>query len=650
MLFASVALFVCAAGDPSLATYVQSTFTPAELAKLEPALLLQRAYDDGVLASPDAKAPGAIHLLELRDRAAGAGAGVLHSGNPYAAASFAALPPLEPAADGGALEREPNDTRAWADPIGCGVFDGVLGYTDDNDCLRIDLAVPTLLRAVTSAGAAPAATDTLLELTDARGGFVYFDDDSGPGTYSQLIVPLQPGQYQLRVLGFLGQTGGWRLTTTCTPLSIAAFVPGVASPGSVTAAQPLRAFTLELATDTRLTLRCNGTAGFDPILLLRNASGASVVFNDDANGLNSEIRAHLPAGQYQLWVQGFNGTAGSFTLSSVEAVAAALGDGCANPGGTLTSTHQWDFQRWTVADPVAARVALSPQPVPGGTNDTVLDLYDADLRRVTFIDDAPPSLFGSLAVPLPAGTYYTSVSAYDGTGTIVGAYGAQSECSNPVAAAILACNASVPTGLASPGSGALAKVMVQTDLPVEVRAQNDAYGGAGLDSVLTLLDAQGRMLDQNDDIDSTFGSAAGTQLAPGFCNALLTGFAGVSLGSSDLRVVCALQVLGTPSIGAQVFHASRAKAGDRVLGLGASKAIAAGVAFPPLQGVCLLDPALTSLIGYYQMGAPGEQLVALRVPPSPALVGVEYAMQNVVVDIGQAGGWFSNHVVLQIQL
>ncbi|TAJ21691.1 MAG: hypothetical protein EPO68_04250 [Planctomycetota bacterium] len=649
MLFASATLFVCAAGDPSLAAYVQSNFTSVELAKLEPAALLQRAYDDGVLASPDAKAPGALHLLELRDRAAGAGAGALHSGNPYAAPLFAALPPLEPAADGSAVEREPNDTRAWADPIGCGVVDGALGFSDDSDCLRLEIAAPTLLRAVTSAGAAPAATDTLLELTDGRGGFLYFDDDSGPGLYSQMIVPLLPGQYQLRVLGFLGQTGGWRLTTTCTPLSVAAFVPGVVTNGSVGAAQPLRAFTMDLAADMRLTLRCNGVAGFDPILLLRNASGASMVFNDDANGLNSEIRAHLPAGQYQLWVQGFNGTAGSFTLSTTEALALALPDGCANPAGTLTSTHQWDFQRWTLSDPIAARLALAPQSVPGGTNDTVLDLYDATLHRVSLVDDAPPSFFGAFAIPLPPGTYYTSVSAFDGTGTILGAYATQSECTTPVGTSILPCNASVATALSSPGSGVLAKAMVETDLPVEVRAQNDAYGGLGLDSVLTLLDVNGVMLDQNDDIDASFGSAAGTLLAPGICNALLTGYAGAAVGSSDLRTVCALQVLGTPSIGAEVFHASRAKAGDRVLGLGAVAAIASGLAFPPLQGVCLLDPTLVSVIGYYQMGTFGEKLVGLRVPPAPGLIGTEYAMQNVVLDIGQAGGWFSNHVVLQIQ-
>jgi hypothetical protein len=649
MLFVSAALFVCAAGDPSLSAYVQSHYSRAELAKIEPALLLQRAYDDGVLASPDAKAPGALLLLELRDHAAGASAGVLYSGNPYAAPLFAALPPITPSADGGALEREPNDTRAWADAVSCGVVDGELGYDYDNDCLQLELTLPTLLRAVTSAGAAPAVTDTLLELTDEAGGFLYFDDDSGPGAYSQLTVPLLPGKYQLRAFGFLGEAGGWRLTTTCTPLSIAAFVPGVASPGSVSAAQPLRAFTLNLATDTRLTLRCNGNAGFDPILSLRNASGAAILFNDDANGLNSEIRAHLPAGQYQLWVQGYLGAAGSFTLSTVEAVSLALVDGCADFGGTLGSTHQWDFQRWTLAQPFAEELELQPVAVPGGTNDTVIALYDANLRRVHSSDDGLSSLFGGMRLGLPGGsTFYTSVSAYDGGGTIVGAYAAQAACNGGPTVQFLACNSTVPTGVGTPGGGVLAKVTVPTDVPVEVRAQNGNYV-AGLDSVVTLFDAQGRMIDQSDDVDATFGSAVGARLPAGDASALLTGFGGVAIGPTDWRVPCALEMFGVPEIGGQVFHASRAKSGDRVVGFGALAPANPGLSIPPLQGVCLVDPALASMIGYYQMGPLGEKLVSMRVPDSPALVGVAYWMQNVVLDVAQNGGWFTNAVVVHIQ-
>jgi hypothetical protein len=639
LLSSCLLLFV---GDPLLASFAQ-TYPEATLAKMAPAALLQAAHAAGVIGSAAPKTSEAAALLAWRERAAAGGGRAAEASNYLLTPGFAGLPDSGMIPVSTWVSREPNDTRAWADDITCGTTTGSISSANDADFVAVDIAAPTLFRAETGAGSGTAVGDTLLELTDERGGFIVFDDDSGPALYSRVQVPLLPGRYHLRLSGFNGATGSWNLTTTCTPLDLEQFVPGQATPGSVSAADPLRAYRMVLAQDTDLTLRCNGAAGFDPILLLRNASGAAVLNNDDASSidLSSELRAHLPAGSYQLWVQGFSGSTGSFTLLTTAQSVAEVPSGCPSPLGSIASPTEFDFYRLELADGAQRGMFFATRPQIGGASDTTAALYDAELRRVDLVDDTPEGLYAILDLPLVPGTYYAVIGAFSGSAAF-GSYATEVDCTSEADVSKLECNSELAVGISEPNRGVLVEIGSLTDQPVELRATNAAYADA-LDSVAILLDGDGLMRDYNDDADSNGGSAVGARFGPGTVHVLVTGFGDSSTGRADVRVDCSLRVNGTPVIGGAIEHASRGKAGDFLICFGAN-AGASPFAIPGLNGVLLLDPSQVETVANYQMGSTGQRSIPFRVPPSKSLIGVQYFVQNVDIDLPVQAGRFSNRV------
>jgi hypothetical protein len=156
-----------------------------------------------------------------------------------------------------------------------------------------------------------AAYDTWLCLLDAEGGLLTEVDDTC-GVLSQLgPILLAPGEYFLGVSGFGAESGAYTLAygadianncKTCNgrPLSTGSAIhptPQAKTIRGFLGATDGNHYDFELCSTARCTFTfCSGgaSADFDTVLCLQDNCGNSLVENDDACGLLSEIDAVLP--------------------------------------------------------------------------------------------------------------------------------------------------------------------------------------------------------------------------------------------------------------------------------------------------------------------------------------------------------------------
>jgi hypothetical protein len=123
-------------------------------------------------------------------------------------------PPVPSFAEG----PEPNDTAANATPMACDARGlGEVAVGGDIDWWQFVLTAQTTVTGVTGAlnPNGTAIGDTLLWLYDASGTQLAFDDDGGPGLYSQIVQTLDAGTYYFAVGGFSTRTGHYNLDVDC---------------------------------------------------------------------------------------------------------------------------------------------------------------------------------------------------------------------------------------------------------------------------------------------------------------------------------------------------------------------------------------------------------------------------------------------------
>lgn len=108
-----------------------------------------------------------------------------------------------------AVESEPNDTLAAADPIRPGGgASGAIGGASDVD--RFKLEIETAIPVTVSAVSITAGLDLQVSILDAAGTELYFDDDSGRGADSCIQnVLLRTGTYYVHVASFGGTVGSY---------------------------------------------------------------------------------------------------------------------------------------------------------------------------------------------------------------------------------------------------------------------------------------------------------------------------------------------------------------------------------------------------------------------------------------------------------
>lgn len=140
------------------------------------------------------------------------------------------------------------------------------------------------------------------------------DDDSGGGHDSLLTVDLVEGRdYEVEVVEFSGDAGEYVLAVSSSvveglPVGRASQVDGTVAVGE-TARHPLA------GPGGELTVRVQGRDGFDPVLTIREADGAVLDTNDDADGRDSRLTLAVPADtSIVIEVHGYNQMGGSYTV------------------------------------------------------------------------------------------------------------------------------------------------------------------------------------------------------------------------------------------------------------------------------------------------------------------------------------------------
>jgi hypothetical protein len=173
------------------------------------------------------------------------------------------------------------------------------------------------------------AIDAFLVLSDAAGRPVAFDDDGAGGNNSSIRVIAPPGQYVLGASSFgPGQTGAYQLSSRALPPRTSCVeawvVPGLTLSRGLAAGDCTLSdgsyydgYLVYLRAGQQITLTQRSTA-FDTYLILADASGNSLVENDDgAGGTDSRIvYTATRAGAYMIAANSFSsGATGAYTLT-----------------------------------------------------------------------------------------------------------------------------------------------------------------------------------------------------------------------------------------------------------------------------------------------------------------------------------------------
>lgn len=313
--------------------------------------------------------------------------------------------------------------------------------------------------------------DAVLELFDAEGRLVVFDDDSGGGTAARAEPELAAGDYCVAAMGFGGAAvdaviqvsrlemraltpglaGGFAGTedlppfvgvqpclpeTPATPigqgpLDAATLASGFGARGSA-ADNPYFRFTL--ASEQMLTVRATNEAA-DPYIYLFDEAGALLGENDDFDGLNARIDSvrALPVGTYCIGLRALSDPTLpiEISLSSGEAMEQAS---LAYDEGRFAPPLDGS---WPIEDLGLLPPELSfDRPVPGGKAQWfALEMPHAGLLLITadevsesdpmisFFseqgvllgenDDANDSYNAQLAVPVEPGRFVLAVRQFD---------------------------------------------------------------------------------------------------------------------------------------------------------------------------------------------------------------------------------------------
>lgn len=439
----------------------------------------------------------------------------------------------------------------------------------------------------------------------AAGGQVLAEDDDTAGGYNALIdQTLQPGTYcvQLRLysgatdararialsaatgdaaaeLAVLPPSGEVDAATLCTdPALVApldtALMPGFGRFDLNAAVDAGSRRDWQFSVDVATALQADTTQStFDTVLTLTDAFGNIVGSNDDGpSGTDSRVAVELQPGDYCLSVSGYDGGGGETTLVLKDTPDAPIvGDastGCSNP--EITAAFG------TVLAPGLGRAAIAGTLIPGSRRDwtlevtaagtyqfdlgsaefdTVLTLLDGSGMTIEMNDDRADSIDSRIVATLEPGSYCLLVEGLGGSGGAfdlsasdrIDAQGDQTfgtaACTAPEMTAELGVDP-------SPGFGSH---RLDAEIPRNGR-QDWTFSTAGatslkiearsdeFDTILTLYDASGGMLVQNDDAEGTTNSALSYAIGPGEYCLTLEGFAG-----EGGRAEVALSELGAAS-------------------------------------------------------------------------------------------------------
>jgi hypothetical protein len=402
-----------------------------------------------------------------------------------------------------------------------GSASGVVNFNGDRDWFRLSLQAGITYRFNLNSNT---LSDPTLALRNATGTQLAFNDDFN-GRNSQItFTAASTGTYYLDAGAYSSGIGSYTLlaaSTTPAPTTDdfaaststtgSATIGGSAS-GTVNFIGDRDWFRLSLQAGRTYRFNLNAISLSDPSLALRDGTGSQIAFNDDFNGLNSQITfTATTAGTYFLDAGAYSSGTGTYTLLAADTTPAPTTDdfaaststtGSVDIGGSTSGVVNFNGDRdWFRVSLQAGRM-YNLSVSAGSLSDPDLYVRDARGIQLGYASDAGGTRNALLTfTAATTGTFYLDI----GSNSNVGAGSYTASVVDVFSTDDFAANSST-TGSVAIGGSSSGVVNFSGDLDwfrLALQAGTtyrfNLNGNTLADPALTLRDADGNQLAFNDD-------------------------------------------------------------------------------------------------------------------------------------------------------
>jgi len=321
--------------------------------------------------------------------------------------------------------------------------------------------------------------DPIVSISDANGNLIQRDDDGGGNNNSLLFVHLNAGATYSINAGFYGNDSGSYTLGVSLPDSIPA------GGGSISV-QLVEAYSFTPSQSGQWEFRTSTTdADTDPFVRVYDGRGNLIGEDDDGGGgFNSYLVVNLNAGEpYGCYFSSYVGGSGNYTVNVAPAGSgpsptAGPTGAALPPGGTIDVTAPTDLS--FTPDQSGGWVIFSSN---NENCDPILAIYDANGSLINEDDDSMGGNNAILVVHLNQGTTYTVSARYYGS---------------PGRYTIYAIKATDIPG--NGGSYTLDGLEVYSFVPGQAgNWEFLAATGGNIDPMITVYDARGNVIAEDDD-------------------------------------------------------------------------------------------------------------------------------------------------------
>lgn len=325
-----------------------------------------------------------------------------------------------------------------------GSVSGDIEISNDSDWFAISLTAGQTYTFGLTPAASGGLRDPYLELYDAAGNWLTYDDDSGGNLNSSLLYTAETtGLHYLAPRAYSTGTGVYLLTATAGEVVVDDFTADTSTSGTL-AIGGTTSGEIELRNDSDwfavtleegyaytfdLVPQSSGSTYFYPSLELYDGSGNWVAYASDYTSDWDPQLFHLAtaSGNYYLAVNSWYSGTGTYSLVSHAAQelrddhpASSATTGSVTVGGSTQGSidYRYDTDWLAVTLTAGETYAFDLNGTDGGLGDPYLSLYDADGNWLSYDDDSGPGLDSHLVyAATTTGTHYLEARAYSsGTG------------------------------------------------------------------------------------------------------------------------------------------------------------------------------------------------------------------------------------------
>ncbi len=268
------------------------------------------------------------------------------------------------------------------------------------------------------AQAGSAGLDPVLQLLDAGGNEIAYDDDSGGNYNPYLLVELpEDGLYTILISAYSG-SGSYTLSVDLTPPPTPMSY-GDRVTGDLASSDVLVRYTFSAETGDLVTIAMNAASvDLDPTLRLLDSQGREVAYDDDSGGdLNALIFFPVPEGGDYTVVAGRLSGSGSYELRldlAPEPALIAYGDQIESSLSSNVPVSLWAFE-----GQAGDFVSIAMEAVGAGL-DPKLTLFGPQGEEVAYNDDSGNGLNSAIYTMLTEnGRYILLGAARSGSGDYI---------------------------------------------------------------------------------------------------------------------------------------------------------------------------------------------------------------------------------------